>query len=372
MRRSSRGNAVPTRFANASLVVLAILVGWTLTEVAARSIAGPPRYLGDRVVLFSKPHWQHAPDGSLRYAPHSRVREVAVYGRHFEYDVTFQTNNLGFIDARDYHKAGAGDRRTRFAFVGDSMTAGYHGGAPWVPLLRDQAERKNPAVEIYNLGIGGVGLAQFYMLLKHVEGELDIDRIVVLFITHDLFRSRVNVIEDGGLIYVCPVEISRSKCVSAETRMMVMRDREMTQPEILEAIRERGLVSEPSGLGEWFERNTYLGSILARDVYGRESFEETARALGKHFRELALFEQFRDGFPGKRIVFVHLPMKEEAIHETYYLDVSADVRRAGVGYVSILERCDLEESDYHDVDPHPNRSGYEKIRRCVGRELGLL
>ena len=153
---------------------------------------------------------------------------------------------------------------------------------------------------------------------------------------------------------------------------MVRRDREMTQPEILEAIRERGLVSEPSSLGEWLERNTYLGSILARDEFGRESFEDTARALRKHFHELTLFEQFRDGFPGKRIVFVHLPMKEEAIRETYYLDVSADVRRAGFGYVSILERCDLEESDYHDVDPHPNRSGYEKIRRCVGRELGLL
>ena len=60
------------------------------------------------------------------------------------------------------------------------------------------------------------------------------------------------------------------------------------------------------------------------------------------------------------------------LHGRYYVGVGDDVREAGLDYLSLLEHCDLDASDYHAVDPHPNRSGYDKILRCVGRELDLL
>lgn len=369
---SQKGRTIPTRLAHGLLVFFAILAGWALTEGAARRLLGPPPYFGDRVVLFSDPSWRHARYGTLRYAPDSQVREVAVYGEKIEYDVAFETNNLGFIDTRDYHKHEDADGRQRIAFVGDSMTAGYHGGQPWVPQLRDAVERKDSSIEIYNLGVGGVGIPQFYRLLESVESEIDFERIVVLFITHDLFRRRVNMVQDAGLVYICPVGVSRAKCLSVETRMMVMPDRDANPAEILELIRERGFASNPSGCGDWIARNTRLGYFLARDEGALSSFDETAKALGEQFRDLPLFVEFKRRFPEKRIDFVHLPMKEETIRGRYYLDVAADVRKAGLGYVSMLERCDLESSDYHEVDAHPNQMGYEKIRRCVGRELGLL
>jgi hypothetical protein len=65
------------------------------------------------------------------------------------YDVRFTTNDLGFIDHEDY--SSDGDRPAdapRLVFVGDSYTAGFHGGTPWVPALRDDARRADPDLAI--------------------------------------------------------------------------------------------------------------------------------------------------------------------------------------------------------------------------------
>ena len=61
-----------------------------------------------------------------------------MWGDKIEYDVTYQTNNLGFIDTKDYlNEAIPG--KNYYAFIGDSFTAGTHAGFPWVPELREKS-----------------------------------------------------------------------------------------------------------------------------------------------------------------------------------------------------------------------------------------
>ena len=90
--------------------------------------------------------------------PNESVRTVAIYTGRIEYDVKYQTNNMGFIDHKDYDKNQPIERS--IAFVGDSFTAGYHGGTPWVPGLRDKLAHDND-LEIYNLGVDGTGIIHF-------------------------------------------------------------------------------------------------------------------------------------------------------------------------------------------------------------------
>jgi hypothetical protein len=79
-----------------------------------------------------------------------------------------------------------GQRRAkapRYAFVGDSFTAGFHGGTPWAPALRDRARRANPDLQIYNLGVSGTGFEHFSRLLKSFATEVDFSDIVILAIS---------------------------------------------------------------------------------------------------------------------------------------------------------------------------------------------
>jgi hypothetical protein len=103
--------------------------------------------------------------------------------------VRFRTNDLGFIDHEDYLVPGQSRADApRYAFVGDSFTAGFHGGTPWVPALRDRARKTNPDLQIYNLGVSGTGFDHFGRLLKSFATDVDFSEIVILAISDDFER----------------------------------------------------------------------------------------------------------------------------------------------------------------------------------------
>ena len=170
------------------LALLSILLAWTATEIGARLLLGPPPAPKDRVLLLSEPNWVADAFGAVRYAPNAEIRVVALDRRNIGYDVSFATNNLGFVDTRDYLRVSDEESRRSIALVGDSFTAGFHAGNPWVAALRKRARLRDPTLELYNLGIGGTGLPLFRDLIAGVEQQLEIDQIAILFITDDLYR----------------------------------------------------------------------------------------------------------------------------------------------------------------------------------------
>jgi len=83
------------------------------------------------------PTFQTDSQGAVRYVENQRIRSAIVAANHTVYDVRCRTNRLGFIDHEDYvvGPSGRSSDARRYAFVGDSLAAGMHGGTPWVVAL---------------------------------------------------------------------------------------------------------------------------------------------------------------------------------------------------------------------------------------------
>src|SRR5690242_12729856 len=57
----------------------------------------------DRALMFSSPTFRRYSSGAVRFLANETIREVAVYSGRIEYDVTYRTNNLGFVDDKNYY-----------------------------------------------------------------------------------------------------------------------------------------------------------------------------------------------------------------------------------------------------------------------------
>jgi hypothetical protein len=349
------------------LALAGVLVGWMVVEGVARGLFGPPVALEERMLFVGPHHWRVEDDGTVRYEPHQRIRHVSFYGSHVEYDVTFATNNLGFVDSEDYPIASRAPEEVRWALVGDSFTAGYHGGEPWVEGLRERARDAGRHVTLYNLGVGGAGPPQFQRLLRRFGSELDLDRVAVLFISDDLFRPLWYQLVRRGRIYHCPNDRSRADCLRETPPLFVVPALDTPTDRLLATARAKGALSPPASPGEWLARRTRIGALVADD--------RPAAARGAALRMPPGFPVWlaglREEFGTLEPLLIQLPERDEVERARHRVDARSAVERAGLRYVSLLGACDLERSDYFPADRHPNRGGYEKLARCVGRALEL-
>lgn len=149
-------------------------------------------------------------DGRYHAKRYRKIRTIAVYNNKIEYDVDFNTNNLGFVDDKDYQYEIAPHKKY-YAFVGDSFTAGYHGREPWIPKLRRNLKERN--IEIFNLGIEGTGIEHFYRLLKSTSKQLYITHIVILAISNDFNRNLWYPLTNSSEIWICPDNLNSAECI---------------------------------------------------------------------------------------------------------------------------------------------------------------
>src|SRR5690606_30931888 len=119
------------------------------------------------------------------------------------------TNNLGLIDPLD--SPARPQAAERYAFVGDSFTAGQ-GARPWIPALRDALWRAGHDVDVFNLGIEGTGVQHFAKLLESLGPELRFNHVVVLLISADLTRPQWRPVLHGEELRFCPSGVSERLC----------------------------------------------------------------------------------------------------------------------------------------------------------------
>jgi hypothetical protein len=355
------------------LALFSIALSLVVGELAARAIWGAPAWTDKRVVFFSSKTWKRDPTGALRYAPDAQLRAVSIFGNQVEFDVRFRTNNLGFIDPVNYAPDASKRGKEGVVFVGDSLTAGYHGGAPWVPRLRDQAQKLRPEIEIYNLGVGAVGVINFTRLAKSVETELDFQKIVFLMITEDIYRNQWRPFERDGTLYLCPEAKTKKTCRSEPSRMLVLNDNDLGVDQMQAIMKEKGVIQPARGVLEWWMRESFIGARLRPLIIGETPNTRAKPSQGMMERLFAdWLEAVKTEFGPKEIVVVHLPTKADVYAGHFALDAASRAQSAGIEYISLLEECDLEFDDYFAIDGHPNSRGYQKILQCVGSALDLI
>lgn len=340
-------------------VLLGLLLGALAVEGGARLWLGPAA--PERTLFFSEPPWRVWPDGTIRYPPHARLRSVAIYDGHVAYDVSFSTNDAGLVDRRDYlgpARAGTGER---IALVGDSFTAGFHAGEPWVPALAARLRAERPDVELYNLGVGATGVLQFCDLALALDERLHFDRVVLLPIGEDFRRPLFRPLRDGDCIHLCRSDRSEDECRSHACEILAMDS--VAEPVTRLVERARSARRPPRSL----LARTHLGSALLQLVAERREAE--AAILPEAARAALAQLSFR--FGDRRLLLLRLPEKDEVRRGRVRGDPSAELAALGIESRSLLERCDLGTADFQRDDPHPDARGYARIARCVARELEL-
>lgn len=339
------------------LVLGAILVGLVIGELLLRVVADEikPVARGGTGLLFSSQSWELDTEGAVRYQPNREIRAIAVRYGQVAYDVRFHTNNLGFIDHRNYPS----DRMTGrkyYAFVGDSFTAGYHAGEPWVPRLRDDLHRKG--IEIYNLGIDGTGIEHFRRLLISARHQLHLDAIVVLAISHDFQRGFWQPQFTDRQIAFCGEKAGKYKC----NRIAGIVRPDVSRAEILDRI------SPEDGelLTGWIRELRLLTLVKRASRNVSESFGQKKKVLDQ---SLVSLQGLRAAFPKTEIHLIHLPEQDEVATGRYRLDIAKPVAEMGIEYFPALDRCVWSKDMFLEHDKHPNGRGYRHIARCVSDYL---
>jgi hypothetical protein len=350
----------------AGLLLVSTMLGLVLAEGLARVLSPfPEKY--DMLWMLGSPTFQTDHDGAVRYVPNQTVRSVMLQGGDIVYDVRFHTNDLGFIDHEDYSSDGErpADAR-RLVFVGDSYTAGFHGGTPWVPALRDDARRADPDLEIYNLGVSGSGLEQFFRLVHSASAQLDFSEIVILAISDDFWRIFWTPLATDDAIRFCSEDKPPPVCLATVSPVARIFDPalDQTQLQVLAAQFRRGQQQVPRRLRDRLIDSCRLAALL------HQQFRRFKLQLLSS-KSLARLADLRKAFPNKTMRFIHLPSMRELSRGGYDLYLEDDITEMGIEYFPAMTACDWPEGMFIPEDRHPNAIGYAAISNCVANHLGL-
>ena len=325
--------------------------------------------------------------GAVRYVPNKSIRELGVYYGQIEYDLRYQTNDMGFIDHVNYLELTESDIITNHVvFVGDSFLAGQGGNSPWVPRLRDRVRQHKNDTQIYNLGIEGAGIEHFRRLLVSVAEDISYDEIVIFAISNDFTRPFWRPLNTPGEIRLCPLGEADNVCAK-RSPMATIINANATESEILQRAAELGAArltatvqskdrpspeAPPNLL-----RNSRL-FMLIYNLYQENPLiaagEKTQRvsdallyfAKNENFNAL---DRIRTSFPSTPIRLVHLPERHEVSSGHYDLDLKDHTRRLEIEYFPALTQCDWSVDMFHPNDPHPNPHGYANVSTCVENYL---
>jgi hypothetical protein len=299
--------------------------------------------------------------GAIRFPPHRMVRGVLIYGNEVEADTHFQTNDLGFVDDRDYLPTAT--TRVQYAFVGDSYSVGLAGDRPWIPLLRDRS-----GIQAYSFGMGGVGVLGFERVLQSVSRQLAFSDLVIVAISDDFYRPLWQPLVRGSGYWLCPDDMPDEACAQRWSPAMHLMRYDSTIADLMAQAHDirREMAHKQGTLRTWLR--SWRLVQLARVAVAQQLRQPMRRAaFDASFEALA---RVRRAYPTSRIHFVHIPDRHETARGRYDIDLAALLPGAGIEYLPVLGTCPWSVQHFLPNDNHPNATGYEALAQCVTRMLG--
>jgi hypothetical protein len=287
------------------------------------------------------------------YKALSQNREIAIYSDYdhawVEFDVSFTVNNAGLVQLSNIDPT-----KPYTILVGDSFTQG-HGAVPWFYELENEFPRP-----LANLGIPAIGVSHFAKAIDWFQNtQAMVDKVFIIIIADDFFRPYWWARSSESAILICYAE---TWCSTTFTKWHDGTPQAVIEKRISELMRTERI-------------KIYLRSILYRFEIGK---------LLLSLNQSIKFRTRRDYFDDNKLSFqdlirrypvalvLHLPEKHEAQLQRWFprsQEVRQFIQNTGVQYIDGLDKCGLESNDYYKADGHPNKTGYQKIKACVGELL---
>ena len=192
-------------FANALIVVIAVLLTLILLEVAVR-LAGSTDDDGRFTLLNFTLEAQNLPVNELRGQVEGYIANkdiaVVIYDEWMGWTFrpnsvrqggTFTINSAGFRSRRDFDQSPPADT-LRIAVFGDSFTAGddVNDDEVWGYLLERELNEAGIRSEVLNFGVGAYGMGQAYLRWQHLGKSFSPD-IVIFGLQPENLKRNVNV-----------------------------------------------------------------------------------------------------------------------------------------------------------------------------------
>ena len=341
---------------NLLLTLFSTLLTLLLVEGVLRSFYADYLYTGSgaRSLYYSSPNLMMTDDNkSVHYVPNTDIRSIAVYYNKVEYDTKHHANNFGFLSDENYVK----ENKSGVAFVGDSFTAGVGSTKPWIPELNTKYKNIN----LYNLGVTGTGIWNFYHTLITNQNALNFDTIVIMSISDDLRRHQWYPVEknnylyfcyEGDMIHACKKDQRIAKFIQYDTD-----ESTLLQPEEMYIYKAFQLLKHKYETLEKQNKPKPIKSVLLTN-------------LNYDMVYITKIKEFADQ-TGKKVIFVHIPEKREVTAKYYRCKIKDDIEKLGIEYHPLLLTHHFDLSMYHKNDGHPNNKGYTYISSIVEEILKL-
>jgi hypothetical protein len=353
-------------------LVIAIAIVELLVRVTGYNF-GDSKYSGPIVFLQGEQTIFQSHGSAFTYIPHMLARSEHVFYSDSDYEVEFDyqfpTNNIGLVQDSD-----AVPGKKSVLVLGDSFTEGV-GSWPWFTTLAPVIEEFG--YQPINGGLRGTGFYMWWQLAQYLESRgLQIEKLVIVFTSPD-YRARPMTFTEGYLR--CLSKPILQNCDLSEYFFLPLPPREQL-PIWVDEVRKLRYAQPPS------EPRSTFASIKAKlealmpatyRVYGFLKLKlsppapdpDKARA---EIQSQAAIQALIERYGAKNLIFVHVPIKNEASPNPDGLKARQAISAAGGHLFDGFEFCGLSVSDYHLIDGHPTEAGYKKLSDCVAQAFKKL
>lgn len=260
-----------------------------------------------------------------------------------EYKYTFKTNNVGLVQNNNIKK-----NIKSILFLGDSFTEGT-GSKPWFDEFNRHRKKKN--MQFINGGILGTGFLHWESLERYLISEgYNISSIFVIYISDDFYRKKW-MFSDG--ILKC-TEYYKN-CVGWESYLGTPPQNEVNQFLLSIDDKKHYFYSSKFDFKEVLKIKLPATAQLYRQILRIYSKIQSRRVVSK------LINKYNS-----QIIFIHLPSKDEIFENKDNGQIyNGYIEKLGGKTYSGYKLCGLNIGDFYEIDGHPNKYGYEKIRKCI-------
>ena len=288
----------------------------------------------------------------FKYYPNLNKRYLQFYFHKdkFEkiWDYNFPTNNFGLVQSNDIYK-----NKKSILFLGDSFTEGQ-GAPPWI----DKFGKNFLDYQVINGGIIATGFQQFEKIHDHIKDTYNVEKVVIIYIGSDLRRGIVLADTTDCLInnYYCKKDASVFSIPSKETEIenfLIQKHK----------LRQENKLSIKNKI-KYLVRETYTYNILRNyintirlkdDSLIKANFQAIENLLNKN---------------EKKIILINIKTAQEIIknQESYETKL---IRKHLAKKKIQNHQCDMNNdiNNFHKIDFHPNKNGYDEIFICVKKIL---
>ena len=348
-------------------LIIAILTAEFLTRLYFQDDDGKAVFT-DRVMLFEQGKNFKNINDFFTYYPDVAFRTKALYINKSktivknEYDYYIKTNNLGLVQKTDIPNGSNVE-----IFVGDSFTEGQ-GAIPWFYKFENNWNNKDRLP--INAGLPGTGPLQWYKLLVylHKKNKFKPKRVNVILILNDLHRNVFNL---HPIVTKC---LHNGYC-SYSLGLQGYKFNNKTEKDIKNDVLLQSNIQSPIPLEL---RNSNLGKV--------KSIIKKSYFISKIYY---MFVDFKKRFPQKELISQNLDAIKDILNygeqegllfivneksEVTNIEKGDFLRHNYVGnkFRKLVEKhnlsfkiCKLKLNDFHKFDLHPNKKGYDKVRKCV-------